>query len=132
MRERFKIRNIRYQPRTPRPTVCRLILIIFTSSLLSTFLFQTEFNTLNSTLTQLTNQKNVAQKRLDDLDGQVRLCQHAKALTTVCGHIQILRNRFNFYLHLLLFILYSLVYFFLIFHLFYFNFLFISDIRRAV
>ena len=34
-------------------------------------LFQTEFNTLNTTLTQLTNQKNVAQKRLDDLDGQV-------------------------------------------------------------
>merc|ERR1719278_1274925 len=32
---------------------------------------QTEFNTLNSTLTQLTNQKNVAQKRLDDLDGQI-------------------------------------------------------------
>ena len=32
---------------------------------------QSEFNTLNSTLTQLTNQKNVAQKRLDDLDGQV-------------------------------------------------------------
>ena len=32
---------------------------------------QTEFNTLNTTLTQLTNQKNVAQKRLDDLDGQV-------------------------------------------------------------
>ena len=35
--------------------------------------FQTEFNTLNTTLTQLTNQKNVAQKRLDDLDGQVKL-----------------------------------------------------------
>ena len=32
---------------------------------------QTEFNTLNTTLTQLTNQKNIAQKRLDDLDGQV-------------------------------------------------------------
>merc|ERR1719264_871282 len=32
---------------------------------------QTEFNTLNSTLTQLTNQKNIAQKRLDDLDGQI-------------------------------------------------------------
>jgi len=31
---------------------------------------QTEFNTLNTTLTQLTNQKNIAQKRLDDLDGQ--------------------------------------------------------------
>ena len=34
---------------------------------------QTEFDTLNTTLTQLTNQKNIAQKRLDDLDGQVRL-----------------------------------------------------------
>ncbi len=33
--------------------------------------YQTEFNTLNTTLTQLTNQKNIAQKRLDDLDGQV-------------------------------------------------------------
>ena len=33
---------------------------------------QTEFTTLNTTLTQLTNQKNIAQKRLDDLDGQVR------------------------------------------------------------
>ena len=32
---------------------------------------QAEFDTLNSTLTQLTNQKNIAQKRLDDLDGQV-------------------------------------------------------------
>merc|ERR1719384_878625 len=32
---------------------------------------QTEFNTLNTTLTQLTNQKNIAQKRLDDLDGQI-------------------------------------------------------------
>merc|ERR1719186_2220654 len=31
---------------------------------------QAEFDTLNSTLTQLTNQKNIAQKRLDDLDGQ--------------------------------------------------------------
>merc|ERR1719430_2710203 len=31
---------------------------------------QSEFDTLNSTLTQLTNQKNIAQKRLDDLDGQ--------------------------------------------------------------
>jgi len=31
---------------------------------------QSEFETLNSTLTQLTNQKNVAQKRLDDLDVQ--------------------------------------------------------------
>merc|ERR1719410_842140 len=33
---------------------------------------QTEFTTLNTTLTQLTNQKNIAQKRLDDLDGQKR------------------------------------------------------------
>ena len=33
--------------------------------------FQTEFETLNTTLTQLTNQKNIAQKRLDDLDSQV-------------------------------------------------------------
>ena len=32
---------------------------------------QAEFDTLNTTLTQLTNQKNIAQKRLDDLDGQV-------------------------------------------------------------
>ena len=32
---------------------------------------QSEFDTLNTTLTQLTNQKNIAQKRLDDLDGQV-------------------------------------------------------------
>merc|ERR1719282_1627926 len=32
---------------------------------------QTEFTTLNTTLTQLTNQKNIAQKRLDDLDGQI-------------------------------------------------------------
>merc|ERR1719234_1727506 len=31
---------------------------------------QAEFDTLNTTLTQLTNQKNIAQKRLDDLDGQ--------------------------------------------------------------
>merc|ERR1719347_385970 len=31
---------------------------------------QSEFDTLNTTLTQLTNQKNIAQKRLDDLDGQ--------------------------------------------------------------
>lgn len=31
---------------------------------------QSEFDTLNSTLTQLTNQKNIAQKRLDDLDNQ--------------------------------------------------------------
>ena len=36
-------------------------------------IFQSEFNTLNTTLTQLTNQKNIAQKRLDDLDGQVTL-----------------------------------------------------------
>ena len=36
-------------------------------------IFQSEFNTLNTTLTQLTNQKNIAQKRLDDLGGQVTL-----------------------------------------------------------
>ena len=32
---------------------------------------QSEFDTLASTLKQLTNQKEVAQKRLDDLDTQV-------------------------------------------------------------
>ena len=32
---------------------------------------QSEFDTLASTLKQLTNQKDVAQKRLDDLDTQV-------------------------------------------------------------
>ena len=32
---------------------------------------QSEFDTLASTLKQLTNQKEVAQKRLDDLDAQV-------------------------------------------------------------
>ena len=34
---------------------------------------QGEFDTLSSTLKQLTNQKDVAQRRLDDLDAQVRL-----------------------------------------------------------
>jgi chromosome segregation ATPase len=34
---------------------------------------QQEFDTLSTTLKQLTNQRDVAQKRLDDLDGQVRL-----------------------------------------------------------
>ena len=34
---------------------------------------QSEFDTLASTLKQLTNQKEVAQKRLDDLDTQVQL-----------------------------------------------------------
>jgi peptidoglycan hydrolase CwlO-like protein len=34
---------------------------------------QSEFDTLASTLKQLTNQKEVAQKRLDDLDTQVCL-----------------------------------------------------------
>ena len=33
---------------------------------------QSEYDTLSSTLKQLTNQKDVAQKRLDDLDVQVR------------------------------------------------------------
>ena len=33
---------------------------------------QGEFDTLSSTLKQLTNQKDVAQRRLDDLDAQVR------------------------------------------------------------
>ena len=33
---------------------------------------QGEFDTLSSTLKQLTNQKDVAQRRLDDLDTQVR------------------------------------------------------------
>ena len=33
---------------------------------------QSEYDTLASTLKQLTNQKDVAQKRLDDLDTQVR------------------------------------------------------------
>ena len=33
---------------------------------------QGEFDTLASTLKQLTNQKDVAQRRLDDLDTQVR------------------------------------------------------------
>ena len=33
---------------------------------------QSEYDTLSSTLKQLTNQKDVAQKRLDDLDTQVR------------------------------------------------------------
>ena len=38
---------------------------------------QGEFDTLASTLKQLTNQKDVAQRRLDDLDGQVRtLAEH--------------------------------------------------------
>ena len=32
---------------------------------------QSEFDTLSATLKQLTNQKDVAQKRLDALDGQV-------------------------------------------------------------
>ena len=32
---------------------------------------QSEYDTLSSTLKQLTNQKDVAQKRLDDLDAQV-------------------------------------------------------------
>ncbi len=43
----------------------------------SVCLIQSEFDTLNTTLTQLTNQKNVAQKRLDELDGQV-VAQHAQ------------------------------------------------------
>ena len=34
---------------------------------------QSEYDTLASTLKQLTNQKDVAQKRLDDLDTQVRI-----------------------------------------------------------
>ena len=34
---------------------------------------QGEFDTLSSTLKQLTNQKDVAQRRLDDLDTQVKL-----------------------------------------------------------
>ena len=34
---------------------------------------QSEYDTLSSTLKQLTNQKDVAQKRLDDLDTQVRI-----------------------------------------------------------
>ena len=33
---------------------------------------QGEFDTLSSTLKQLTNQKDVAQRRLDDLDTQVQ------------------------------------------------------------
>ena len=33
---------------------------------------QSEYDTLSSTLKRLTNQKDVAQKRLDDLDVQVR------------------------------------------------------------
>ena len=33
---------------------------------------QSEYDTLSATLKQLTNQRDVAQKRLDDLDGQVR------------------------------------------------------------
>ena len=33
---------------------------------------QSEFDTLSATLKQLTNQRDVAQKRLDDLDAQVR------------------------------------------------------------
>ena len=37
---------------------------------------QGEFDTLSSTLKQLTNQKDVAQRRLDDLDAQVRLEFH--------------------------------------------------------
>ena len=42
---------------------------------------QSEYDTLASTLKQLTNQKDVAQKRLDDLDTQVcntliRLVEH--------------------------------------------------------
>jgi hypothetical protein len=43
----------------------------------SVCLIQSEFDTLNTTLTQLTNQKNVAQKRLDELDGQV-VAEHAQ------------------------------------------------------
>jgi predicted nuclease with TOPRIM domain len=35
-------------------------------------LLQGEYDTLSSTLKQLNNQKDVAQKRLDDLDTQVR------------------------------------------------------------
>ena len=38
---------------------------------------QGEFDTLSSTLKQLTNQKDVAQRRLDDLDTQVKLNRHA-------------------------------------------------------
>ena len=34
---------------------------------------QGEFDTLSSTLKQLTNQKDVAQRRLDDLDTQVKM-----------------------------------------------------------
>ena len=34
---------------------------------------QGEFDTLSSTLKQLTNQKDVAQRRLDDLDTQVNM-----------------------------------------------------------
>ena len=34
---------------------------------------QGEFDTLSSTLKQLTNQKDVAQRRLDDLDTQVKI-----------------------------------------------------------
>ena len=37
---------------------------------------QGEFDTLSSTLKQLTNQKDVAQRRLDDLDTQVKLNRH--------------------------------------------------------
>jgi len=34
---------------------------------------QSEFDTLAATHKQLTNQRDVAQKRLDDLDGQVNI-----------------------------------------------------------
>merc|ERR1719431_1944 len=48
---------------------------------------QTEFDTLNTTLTQLTNQKNIAQKRLDDLDGQK--CSLGRELEEVEGRIAV-------------------------------------------
>ena len=48
---------------------------------------QSEFDTLNSTLTQLTNQKNIAQKRLDDLDSQVQIDKFIKLANKIARHL---------------------------------------------